>query len=39
MFQKRGTEIKISVVMAVYNGEKYLGQALDTIINQTLKEI
>lgn len=39
MFQEHEIEIKISVVMAVYNGEKYLGQALDTIINQSLKEI
>lgn len=32
-------EIKISVVMAVYNGEKYLREALDTVVNQTLREI
>lgn len=32
-------EIKVSVIMAVYNGEKYLRQALDTVIAQTLKEI
>jgi len=32
-------EIKISVVMAVYNGEKYIREALDTVVNQTLKEI
>ncbi len=31
--------IKVSVIMAVYNGEKYLRQALDTVIAQTLKEI
>ncbi len=32
-------EIKVSVIMAVYNGEKYIEQALNTIITQTLKEI
>lgn len=30
---------KISVIVPVYNTEKYLHQCLDTIINQTLKEI
>jgi len=31
--------IKISVIVPVYNTEKYLKECLDTIINQTLKEI
>ena len=30
---------KLSVIVPVYNTEKYLRQCLDTIINQTLKEI
>ena len=30
---------KISVIIPVYNSEKYLQQCLETIINQTLKEI
>ena len=30
---------KISVIVPVYNVEKYLGECLDSIINQTLKEI
>lgn len=30
---------KISVIIPVYNTEKYLEQCLDSIINQTLKEI
>lgn len=30
---------KVSVIMPVYNSEKYLRQCLDTVINQTLKEI
>ena len=29
----------VSVVIPVYNVEKYLGQCLDSIINQTLKDI
>lgn len=31
--------IKISVILPVYNVEKYLRQCLDTIIGQTLREI
>lgn len=32
-------EIKVSVIVPVYNTEKYLNQCLDSIVNQTLKEI
>ena len=32
-------DIKVSVVMAVYNAEKYLRQAVDSLLVQTLKEI
>ena len=31
--------IKVSVIVPVYNVEKYLHRCLDSIINQTLKEI
>ena len=31
--------VKVSVIIPVYNAEKYLRQCLDSIINQTLKEI
>ncbi|WP_300753068.1 glycosyltransferase family 2 protein [uncultured Brachyspira sp.] len=31
--------IKVSVVIPVYNAEKYLEKCLDSVINQTLKEI
>ena len=31
--------IKVSVIIPVYNAEKYLHRCLDSIINQTLKEI
>ena len=30
---------KISVVVPVYNAEKYIKESLDSIVNQTLKEI
>lgn len=30
---------KITVILSVYNGEKYLKKALDSIINQSLKDI
>lgn len=29
---------KLSVVMSVYNGERYLAEALDSILNQTFKD-
>lgn len=32
-------QIKISVVIPVYNAEKYLPECLDSVINQTLREI
>lgn len=31
--------IKISVIIVVYNVENYLRQCLDSVVNQTLKEI
>lgn len=33
------TEIKISVIIPVYNVEQYLRECLDSIVNQTLKDI
>ena len=29
---------KISVIMSVYNGETYLEEAIDSVVNQTFKE-
>lgn len=31
--------VKVSVVVPIYNAEKYLKQCLDSIVNQTLKDI
>lgn len=31
--------VKISVIVPVYNGEKYLRECLDSVANQTLREI
>jgi glycosyltransferase involved in cell wall biosynthesis len=33
------SKIKVSIIIPVYNAEKHLGQCLDSIISQTLKEI
>ena len=32
-------EIKVSVILPVYNVKKYLYQCMDSILGQTLKEI
>lgn len=32
-------KVKVSVVIPIYNVEKYLRQCLDSVVNQTLKEI
>lgn len=31
--------VKVSVIVPIYNAEKYLEQCIDSIVNQTLKEI
>ena len=33
------SEVKVSIIIPVYNMEKYLEQCLDSVVNQTLKEI
>lgn len=30
---------KVSLIIAVYNVEKYLKECLDSVVNQTLKDI
>jgi len=37
MIQKK--DIKVSVIVPVYNGEKWLNRCLRSLVNQTLKEI
>ncbi|MFR4520191.1 MAG: glycosyltransferase family 2 protein, partial [Fusobacterium sp.] len=32
-------KVLISVIITVYNGEKYIKKAIESILNQTLKEI
>ncbi len=31
--------IKVSVILPVYNGEKYIKKCMESLISQTLKEI
>lgn len=31
--------IKVSVIMPVYNSEKYVGKSIETVLNQSLKEM
>ena len=33
------SQIKLSVIVPVYNVEKYLNRCLESIVNQTIKEI
>lgn len=39
VWQIIGQDTKISVIVPVYNAEKYLRECLDSLVNQTLKEI
>ena len=40
---KRGTkhmeEVKVSVVVSIYNAEKYLRQCIDSIVGQSFRDI
>ena len=35
----KGMTVKVSVIVPVYNVEKYVTKCLDTLINQTFREI
>ena len=37
-YQSKMSDPKITVLMSVYNGEKYLKEAIDSILNQTFKD-
>lgn len=37
--KKYAQQVKVSVIIPVYNTEKYLRECLDSVINQTLKDI
>ena len=39
MSESLANEIKVSVIMPVYNVEEYLGECLDSVLGQTLQEI
>lgn len=36
---EKQTNVKVSIVVPIYNVEKYLTQCLDSLVNQTLKDI
>ena len=37
--KQKSNQIKVSIIIPVYNVEKYLEECLESVINQTLKEI
>ena len=39
MGERQMDDIRVSVIIPVYNAEKYLNQCLDSVVNQTLNEI
>lgn len=39
MSNKKEPAVKISILVPIYNVEKYLRQCLDSLVNQILKDI
>lgn len=37
--KEKGNEIKISIIIPVFNAEKYLGECLDSVLSQSIKDI
>ena len=38
-FKEEGKNPKVSIIIPIYGVEKYISQALDSVINQTLSDI
>lgn len=36
---KKKNDVKVSIIMPVYNVEKFVGKTIESVLNQTLKEI
>ena len=36
---KLNKETKVSIILPIYNSEKYIKETIESLINQTLKEI
>ena len=39
LYRRNMNNIKVSVIIPVYNVEEYIEECLESVVNQTLKEI